>query len=180
LGDVLKESANIALSYVRARGASFGLKESLFEKSDLHVHIPAGAVPKDGPSAGVAIVTAIVSLLTQTPTAADVAMTGEVTLRGRVLPVGGIKQKVLAAHRAGLHKVLLPKRNEADLDELPEEVRGEMEFVLAETLDEALHHALPTLLINAKTGRKKRAASPNGHAGGTEIGVGLRSDHSEV
>jgi ATP-dependent Lon protease len=180
LGDVLKESANIALSYVRARASSFGLKESLFEKSDLHVHIPAGAVPKDGPSAGVAIVTAIVSLLTQTPTAADVAMTGEVTLRGRVLPVGGIKQKVLAAHRAGLHKVILPKRNEVDLDELPEEVRGEMEFVLAETIDEALRHALPTLTIGAKPERKKRVTSQNGHAGVTESGVSLLGEDSEA
>lgn len=177
LGDVLKESANIALSYVRSRSASFGLKESLFEKSDLHVHIPAGAVPKDGPSAGVAIVTAILSLLTQTSTAADVAMTGEVTLRGRVLPVGGIKQKVLAAHRAGLHKVILPKRNEPDLDDLPEEVRGEMQFVLAETIDEALRHAIPALPINAKPGHKKRAAYPNGHIGAKQVGVRLRGNH---
>jgi ATP-dependent Lon protease len=145
LGDVLKESANLALSYVRTRATAFGLNDSLFEKSDLHVHIPAGAVPKDGPSAGVAMVAAIVSLLTGKPAAPDVAMTGEITLRGRVLPVGGIKQKVLAAHRAGLRTVILPKRNEADLDDLPEEVRQGMTVVLVETIDETLRQALPSL-----------------------------------
>lgn len=144
LGDVLKESANLALSYVQARCADFGIDPDLFEKSMLHVHIPAGAVPKDGPSAGVAIVTAMVSLLTNTAVASHVGMTGEITLRGRVLPVGGIKRKVLAAHRAGLKTVLLPKRNAHDLDDLPEEAR-ELNLVLVETIDEALRVALPDL-----------------------------------
>ena len=157
LGDVLKESATLALSYVRARAGAFGLKDGQFDKSDLHVHIPAGAVPKDGPSAGVAMATAIVSLLTGAPAAADVAMTGEITLRGRVLPVGGIKQKVLAAHRAGLRTVILPKRNEPDLDDLPDEVRREMTFTLVETIDDALGHALPGL-----SRASRRRVSPQG------------------
>ena len=147
LGDVMKESAEIALSYVRSRAASFGLAPDIFEKNDIHVHVPAGAVPKDGPSAGVTMVSAIVSLLTGIPSRPDVAMTGEITLRGRVLPIGGLKQKVLAAHRAGLHTVIMPKRNEADLDDLPDEVRQEMEFVPVENIDDVLRAVLPGLEI---------------------------------
>ncbi len=142
LGDVMKESAQIALSYVRSRATEFGIDEDLFSKYDIHLHVPAGAVPKDGPSAGVAMVTAIVSLLTGRPVRADVGMTGEITLQGRVLPIGGTKQKVLAAHRAGLSTVILPERNEADLDELLEEVRREMDFVCVETIDQVLKAAL--------------------------------------
>ncbi len=160
LGEVMKESANIALSYVRARAESFGIDPALFEKSDIHLHVPAGATPKDGPSAGVALVSAIVSLLTGKPASSEVAMTGEVTLRGRVLPVGGVKQKVLAAHRAGLRTVILPKRNEPDLDDLPDEVRSEMTFVPVETIDEALPHALPGLVDKAKRVVRKRAHTP--------------------
>jgi ATP-dependent Lon protease len=145
LGEVMKESASLALSYVRSRASDFGLDESLFENSDIHVHVPAGAVPKDGPSAGVAIVTAIVSLLTGIPAASDLAMTGEITLRGSVLPIGGVKQKVLAAHRAGLKKLILPMRNDRDLDDLPEEVRQATSFILAEKIDEVLFNALPGL-----------------------------------
>ncbi|MDQ3248597.1 MAG: endopeptidase La [Chloroflexota bacterium] len=145
LGEVMKESANIALSYVRAHAEDFGIDPALFEKSDLHLHVPAGATPKDGPSAGVALVAALISLLTGTPAGGEAAMTGEITLRGRVLPVGGVKQKVLAAHRAGLHTVIIPKRNEPDLDDLPDEVRQRMTFVAVETIDEALPHALPGL-----------------------------------
>jgi ATP-dependent Lon protease len=114
----------------------------LFARTDLHVHVPAGAIPKDGPSAGVAMVAAITSLLTRRPVRHDVGMTGEITLRGRVLPVGGVKMKVLAAHRAGLTTVILPKRNERDLEELPNEVRQKLTFVLAETIDDVLHNAL--------------------------------------
>jgi len=142
LGDVMKESGRIALSYIRSRAANLGIDEAFFGQNDIHVHIPAGAIPKDGPSAGVTMVTAIVSLLTDRPVRAELGMTGEITLRGKLLPVGGIKQKVLAAHRAGLKHIILPKRNEKDLDELPTEIRQEMTFELVETTDEALELAL--------------------------------------
>ncbi len=142
LGDVMKESAQIAYSYVQAKAHELGIDPAVFEKSNLHIHVPAGAVPKDGPSAGVAMITAITSLLTNRPVRADVGMTGEITLRGQVLPIGGVKQKVLAAHRAGLKVVILPKRNEMDLDEIPEDVRKEMEFVLADRVDDVLKAAL--------------------------------------
>src|SRR5690606_5805128 len=125
LGDVMRESAQAALSYVRARADELGIDADVFKDYDLHVHVPAGATPKDGPSAGVALTTALVSLLTGIPTREDVAMTGEVTLRGQVLPVGGIKEKVLAARRAGISTFVLPKRNEHDLDDIPEELRAE-------------------------------------------------------
>ncbi|MFW6086046.1 MAG: endopeptidase La [Myxococcota bacterium] len=142
LGDVMKESAQAAMSYVRARTEQFGLAEDFLEKSDLHIHIPAGAMPKDGPSAGVTMMTALVSLLTGVRVRHDVAMTGEITLRGRVLPVGGIKEKTLAAHRAGIKRVILPERNTADLEEVPEEVRNELEFVPVTKMDEVLRSAL--------------------------------------
>ena len=150
LGDVMRESASIALSWVRSQAEKLGIDDSQFEKRDIHVHVPAGSIPKDGPSAGAAIVTAIVSLFTRTPADPDVAMTGEITLRGRVLPVGGIKQKVLAAHRAGLKTVILPYRNEPDLDDLPDEVRQEMNFVLVKTIDEVLENALPGIEVSPK------------------------------
>jgi len=142
LGDVMKESAQAALSYVRSKAEELGIPEDFFEKNDIHLHIPTGATPKDGPSAGVTMCTALASLLTRRPVRADVGMTGEITLRGQVLPVGGIKEKVLAARRAGLQTVILPKRNDKDLDEVPEELKGEMKFVLAETVDEVLEAAL--------------------------------------
>ncbi len=141
LGDVMRESAQIAYSFVRAKASELGIDPDLFERTDFHVHVPAGAIPKDGPSAGVAMVTAMVSLLTDRPVRRDVGMTGEVTLRGRVLPVGGIKMKVLAAHRAGLTTVILPKRNEQDLEDLPDDVRQTMTFVLAEMIDDVLEAA---------------------------------------
>jgi ATP-dependent Lon protease len=142
LGEVMKESAQIALSYVRAYADQFGIDSDKFNNADIHLHVPAGAVPKDGPSAGVTMVTALVSLLTGRPVEAEVGMTGEISLQGQVLPIGGVKQKVLAAHRAGLTRVILPKRNEVDLDEVPEDVRKEMTFYLAETIDEVLAHSL--------------------------------------
>ncbi len=142
LGDVMKESAQAALSYVRSRAKEFGIDEDFFEETDLHIHFPSGAIPKDGPSAGVTIATALVSLMTDTPVKCNVGMTGEITLRGAVLPIGGLKQKVLAAARAGLTKVILPRHNEKDLDDLPEEVREKMEFVLVDTVDEVLEAAL--------------------------------------
>jgi ATP-dependent Lon protease len=142
LGDVMKESAQTAMSYVRTRAKAFGIPEDFLEKSDVHIHIPAGAMPKDGPSAGVTMMTAIVSLLTGIHVRHDIAMTGEITLRGRVLPVGGVKEKVLAAHRAGIKRVILPERNVADLDEVPEEVRETLEFIPVSKMDAVLANAL--------------------------------------
>jgi ATP-dependent Lon protease len=151
LGDVMQESAQIAHTYVRSKANHLGVDPDLFEKMDLHVHVPAGAVPKDGPSAGVAMVMAVASLFTGRPVRSDVGMTGELTLRGRLLSVGGIKMKVLAAHRAGLTTVILPKRNERDLDELPEEVRREMTFVTAERIEQALEVALIPVVTRTET-----------------------------
>jgi ATP-dependent Lon protease len=142
LGKVMEESVRIAYSYVRAKAPELGVDESLFEENDFHVHVPEGAIPKDGPSAGVTMVSALVSLLTGRLVHAEVGMTGEITLRGQVLPIGGTKHKVLAAHRAGLSTVVLPRRNEADLDELPDDIRDEMNFVLVERIDEMLDAAL--------------------------------------
>ena len=144
LGDVMKESAQAALSLVKSQSESLGLDPALFEKSDIHVHVPAGAIPKDGPSAGVAIYTSLVSLLTNRTVRNDAAMTGEISLRGLVLPVGGIKEKTVAAHRAGIRTVLLPARNRKDLDDIPESVRRELEFVWLERVDDAVAHALGT------------------------------------
>jgi len=142
LGDVMKESAQIALSYVRAHSQELGIDSAKFNDADIHLHVPAGAVPKDGPSAGVTMVTALVSLLTGRPVRSDVGMTGEVSLQGQVLPIGGLKQKILAAHRAGLRTVIFPQRNEADLDDIPDDVRQDMTFVMAETIEEVLAQAL--------------------------------------
>ena len=142
LGSVMQESARAALSYVRSRANQLGVSDEYFEKHDIHLHVPAGAVPKDGPSAGVTMATALASLLTGRAVKSNVAMTGEITLRGKVLPVGGIKAKVLAAHRSGLDTVILPQRNEQDLDELPEEVRETLRFILVSTVDDVLDAAL--------------------------------------
>jgi ATP-dependent Lon protease len=141
LGDVMKESGQIALSYVRSHAGELGIAPDRLG-GRFHVHVPAGAVPKDGPSAGVTMVTALASLLAHTPVKSTVGMTGEVTLQGRVLPIGGVKQKVLAAHRAGLKEVVLPKRNEGDLDDVPDQVRDEIAFHPVETIDEVLAIAL--------------------------------------
>jgi ATP-dependent Lon protease len=142
LGDVMKESAQAALSYVRSKAKSLKVPENFFDSSDIHIHIPAGAIPKDGPSAGVTIFTAITSLLTGRPVRSDLAMTGEITLRGLVLPVGGIKEKVLAARRAGITTVILPKRNEKDLEDIPEQVRKDMKFHFVQRMDEVIRIAL--------------------------------------
>jgi ATP-dependent Lon protease len=142
LGDVMKESAQIALSYVRGHAAELDVDPAVFEERSFHVHVPAGAIPKDGPSAGVTMVTALTSLLSERPVRHTVGMTGEVTLQGRVLPIGGVKQKVLAAHAAGLTEVVLPERNRGDLDDVPQEVREAMKFHFAMTVDEVLAEAL--------------------------------------
>ncbi len=143
VGDIMKESAQAALSYVRSKAEELGIEDGVFAKSDIHLHVPAGAIPKDGPSAGVTMATALVSLLTSRPVDPKVGMTGEITLRGQVLPIGGLKEKVLAARRAGLDTVIVPKRNEQDLEELPEDVKKEMRFVLVERVDEVLAAAIP-------------------------------------
>ena len=142
LGDVMKESAAAALSYLKARALDIGIDPSLFDKNDIHVHVPAGAQPKEGPSAGVTVLTAMASILTGRPARDDIAMTGEITLRGRVLPIGGIKEKVLGAHRAGIRRVLLPTRNEADLDDIPTDLRAEMQLVMVDSIDQVLREAL--------------------------------------
>ena len=143
LGDVMKESAQTALSWVRAHARQLGTEESFFERVDLHLHVPEGAIPKDGPSAGITLVTALVSLLTGRPVRPRVAMTGELTLSGRVLPVGGIKEKVLAAHRLGVKEVILPRRNEkAVKEDLPEKVRNDLKIHLVSSIEEVLELAL--------------------------------------
>ena len=142
LGDVMKESAQAALSIVKNRAASYGIDASRFEKTDIHIHVPAGATPKDGPSAGVAMFMALVSLLTDRTVRSDTAMTGEISLRGLVLPVGGIKEKVVAAHRAGLKRVMLPARNRKDFEDIPEEVRQQLTFIWLERVDDAVSSAL--------------------------------------
>ncbi len=154
LGDVMAESAKTALSYIRSKADDFGIDQSFFEKNDIHIHVPAGAVPKDGPSAGVTMAAALASLITGRPTKSNVAMTGEITLRGQVLPVGGIKDKVLAAHRFGVDTVIIPKKNENDLDDLPADVRKALKFVLAEHVEDVLDAALVP-----------KAPAKNGHKG---------------
>ncbi len=142
LGDVMRESVDAAHSYVRSRAAQLGIDDSIFRESDLHIHLPAGAIPKDGPSAGITLTLAIASALSGRPVRRDLAMTGEVTLRGKVLEIGGVKEKVLAAYRSGLREVILPKSNEKDLREVPEEVKKNMAFTFVEKMDEVLHLAL--------------------------------------
>jgi ATP-dependent Lon protease len=151
LGDVMQESAQAAVTYARSRAEDLGIDSGAFETSDMHIHVPAGAVPKDGPSAGVTIATALVSALTKRPVRKDVAMTGEITLRGKVLPVGGIRDKVLAAHRAGIRRVILPRDNEPDLEEIAPEVRHDIEFVLADHVDDVLNAALHAEKVDVKS-----------------------------
>src|ERR671930_231235 len=142
LGDVMKESARIGLPTVRGPAEPLGIDEDAFDGREFHVHVPAGAIPKDGPSAGITMTTALASLLTARPIKHTVGMTGEVTLQGRVLPIGGLKQKVLAAHAAGLTEVIIPERNRADLDDIPEDVRRELAFHPVMSLDEVLELSL--------------------------------------
>jgi ATP-dependent Lon protease len=142
LGDVMKESAQAALAYVRSKAKELGIEEDFFAKNDIHIHVPAGAIPKDGPSAGITMFIALTSLLTNKPVRSDIAMTGEITLRGLVLPVGGIKEKVLAGMRAGIRTIILPKKNEKDLEEIPEHIRKAMNFQFIQKMDEAMELAL--------------------------------------
>jgi ATP-dependent Lon protease len=160
VGNVMQESARAAMSYVRSHAEQLGLDADFFEKSDFHLHIPAGAQPKDGPSAGVTIATALTSLISGRLVKPGLGMTGEITLRGQVLPIGGIKEKVLAAHRNGLCTIILPKRNEPDLEDIPEEIRDAMQFIFAENVDDVLAAALdpvknkPRKTKNTKTKSK--------------------------
>lgn len=142
LGDVMQESAQAGLSYIRSRVEQFNLPGDFYEKQDIHIHLPEGAIPKDGPSAGITMTTAMVSALTRKKVRSDVAMTGEITLRGRVLPIGGLKEKVLAAYREGMHTIILPKDNVRDIEDIPENVRARLEFVPVENMDEVLEHVL--------------------------------------
>ncbi len=170
LGEVMKESAQAALSYVRTHAERYGIPVDFLKEHDIHVHVPAGAIPKDGPSAGVAIFTALASLLTSTRVRGDVAMTGEITLRGHVLPVGGIKEKVLAAHRAGLRKVCLPERNKKDLLEVPDEVQQDLEFAFINKIDDLLEHVLESVPSTMKLG----TANSGSGSGNTKSKAGRR------
>ena len=161
LGDVMKESAQAALSIVKNRAVSFGIDPARFEKTDIHIHVPAGATPKDGPSAGVAMFMALVSLMTDRTIRSDTAMTGEISLRGLVLPVGGIKEKVVAAHRAGLKRVMLPARNRKDFDDIPEEVRQQLKFVWLERVDDAVASALEPAKAQGEQPAESEAVSPS-------------------
>jgi ATP-dependent Lon protease len=160
LGDVMKESAQAALSLIKSRAGEFGLDRDLFESHDIHVHVPSGATPKEGPSAGVTVLVAMASILSGQIARDDLAMTGEITLRGRVLPIGGVKEKVLAAHRAGLKRVLLPSRNEADLDDIPAELRQGLELKLVDTVDQVLREALPGLFKARSAGQQPAVQPP--------------------
>jgi ATP-dependent Lon protease len=157
LGDVMKESAQAALSFIRSHAHSFGIPDKTFQKTDIHVHVPEGAVPKDGPSAGLAITTAIVSALTKIPVNRKIGMTGEVTLRGRALEIGGVKEKVIAAHRSGLKTIILPKDNKKDLEDIPKEVLKDLTFKFVERADEVLRIALVKPLPTEKPLRKSKA-----------------------
>jgi ATP-dependent Lon protease len=159
LGDVMKESARAALTYAKTRAAALGIPVEAVQDREIHIHVPAGAIPKDGPSAGVTMATALVSAMTARPARHDVAMTGEITLGGRVLPIGGLKEKVLGAARAGITEIVLPKENEPELEDLPEEVRSRLAFHPVHTLDEVLAVALlspEARVVNELVGSGKR------------------------
>jgi len=162
LGDVMKESAQAALSIVKNQAAQFGIDAARFEHSDIHIHVPAGATPKDGPSAGVAMFLALVSLMSERTVRSDTAMTGEISLRGLVLPIGGVKEKVTAAARAGIRRVMLPARNRKDYDDIPDEARRQIEFVWLERVDDAVAAALEP--PRAEAGRRDADAPALAHA----------------
>jgi ATP-dependent Lon protease len=174
VGDVMRESALAALSWIRTRAASLGIATDFFSRSDIHVHVPAGAIPKDGPSAGVTMATALVSLLTGRPCRAETAMTGELTLRGKVLPVGGIKEKVLAARRAGVKTIIMPADNEKDLQDVPKDALADLTFRFAKNVEDVLEHALEPAAATPSSGRKA-AGRRNAAAG---AGRGKRRDRA--
>jgi len=157
LGEVMQESAQAALSYIRSRSEQLGLSPNFYQKIDIHIHIPEGAIPKDGPSAGITLATALASSLCRVPVRNDLAMTGEITLRGRVLPIGGLKEKVLAAHRGGIKTVLMPKENEKDIDEIPQQVLKSVTLIRVEHMDDVLKHAL--VLADPESFFKRKASN---------------------
>jgi ATP-dependent Lon protease len=160
LGDVMQESARAAMSYARSNIDLFSVSDEIFENRDIHIHVPAGAIPKDGPSAGTAMATALISALSNRPVNKDVAMTGEITLRGRVLPIGGLKEKALGALRAGIHTVLIPEKNKRDLVEIPKNVKRKLNFIPVSNMDEVLDLALepaPIQKVQKKTSKPKPA-----------------------
>ena len=163
LGDVMKESASAAMSYARSRAAALGIDREFYRTKDIHVHIPAGATPKDGPSAGIAICSAVVSALTGAPVRGDVAMTGEVTLRGRVLPIGGLKEKAVAAHRNAIAHVVIPHGNARDVEELPDEVKRSVHFHPVRTMDDVLAIALRTNVGDAAAEAARNVARQVAH-----------------
>jgi ATP-dependent Lon protease len=166
----MKESAHAALSYIRSQAHQLGIDSNLFAKQDIHIHVPAGAIPKDGPSAGITIATALASCLSQLPVKRDIAMTGEVTLRGRILPIGGLKEKVLAAKRAHIQTIIVPKRNQKDFHDIPKHLVRGLQFIFVDTMSEVLKTALrtkgrpkfktATISSQATSGRRKKVASP--------------------
>ena len=160
LGEVMQESAQAAMSYIRSRSGQIGLPKDFYRNLDIHLHVPEGAIPKDGPSAGITICTSIVSALTKIPVRCDVAMTGEITLRGKVLPIGGLKEKLLAAHRMGLRTVLIPKDNEKDLADIPPEILSSLTVHLVETMDEVLHIALERPIVPTEHAAVAPVAEP--------------------
>jgi ATP-dependent Lon protease len=171
LGEVMQESAQAALSWVRAHAGELGLPDDWFAGHDVHIHVPAGAVPKDGPSAGVTMATAIASLVRDTPVADDIGMTGEITLTGQVLPIGGLREKSLAAQRAGLKRIVFPRENEPDLDELPDETRTAMQFIPADTIEDVFAAAFDGRRRSARSGAQageKLAASSSQTAASAE------------
>jgi ATP-dependent Lon protease len=157
LGDVMQESARAALSYIRSRADDLQLTEDFPNNLDIHIHLPEGAIPKDGPSAGITMAIAMISALTRRPVRHDLAMTGEITLRGRVLPIGGLKEKALAAHRVGIHTVLIPAENKKDLADIPEKIRQTMDFLPVETMDEVIELALQSEQISNDAGDGREA-----------------------
>jgi ATP-dependent Lon protease len=167
LGDVMKESAQAALSYVKSKAKEFGINHSVFEKNDIHIHVPAGATPKDGPSAGITLATSLISAITQVPISKEIAMTGEITLRGRVLPIGGLKEKALAALRHNISDIIIPERNKKDLDDIPETIKKKINFTYVKHIDEVIDKALlkkirksfkkPTKTTTAKKSAAKKS-----------------------
>ena len=163
LGEVMRESARAGLSWIRAHAAALGIKREVFEKNTLHIHVPAGGIPKDGPSAGITMATAMISAFTGIPVRKDVAMTGEITLRGRVLPIGGLKSKILAAHLSGAKIVILPKKNEKDLRDIPEEIRKQIKLITVESMDQVLEAALrrTPMPLTAGPGKPEGSKEPD-------------------